>query len=165
MKIAVAYIRGPRGLRGELTATLYRPSSQSLKPGLDVTLKKDERELQATIEQIKFLPKGLGIKFAGFDNVETAVIWKGAEVLVEEEQLEPLDKNEFYHFEIVGAEVFESDGKKIGIVKELDSSAGNTLLIVDTGGEEIMIPFVGAFVKSVDIEKKKIMIEKLEGLY
>lgn len=165
MKITVAYIRGPRGFKGELTAALYRPSSQSLIPGLEVTIRKDDRVSDLKIEYVKLLRKGVGVKLAGVDNEEDALSWKGGEILVEAKELEPLDEKEFYHFQIEGAEVFEENGERVGIVREVDGSAGNTLLIVDTGNEEIMIPFVEAFVKSVDAENKKIMIRKIEGLY
>ena len=165
MKIAVSYIRGPRGFKGELTAILYRPSSRSLIPGLEVTIRKDERVSDLKIEYVKLLRKGVGVKLAGVDNEEDALSWKGGEILVEANELEPLDEKEFYHFQIEGAEVFEEDGERIGIVREVDGSSGNTLLIIARGNDEIMIPFVEAFVKSVDVENKKIMIRKIEGLY
>lgn len=165
MKIAVAYIRGPRGFKGELTAALYRPSSQSLIPGLEVTIRKGDRVSDLKIEYVKLLRKGVGVKLAGVDNEEDALSWKGGEILVEANELEPLDEKEFYHFQIEGVEVFEENGERIGIVREVDSSSGNTLLIIDRGNDEIMIPFVEAFVKSVDVENKKIMIRKIEGLY
>ena len=165
MKIAVAYIRGPRGFKGELAAALYKPASRSLRPGLEIELCKGERTLDSRVEHIKFLNKGLGVKAAGIDDEESAANWKGGEILVDSENLEPLGKNEFYHFEIEGSEVFENGGKRIGRVKSVNDSAANTLLIIDTGDSEIMIPFVEALVRSVDTGNKRIVIEKIEGLY
>lgn len=164
MKIAVAYVRGPRGFKGELAAILYKPSSRSLEPGLEVTIRNGDLTEAFKIEYLKSLRKGIGIKLAGIEDELTAVNWKGGEILIDAEKLKPLDEKEFYHFQIEGAEVFEIKGERIGIVRQVDNSSGNTLLIVDTGSEEIMIPFVEAFVKSVDIENKKIVVEKIEGL-
>jgi len=165
MKIAVAYIRSPRGFKGELAASLYNPSSENLKPGGKITIKKGDRSNSLTVEYIKTLRKGIGIKLEGIDDEETAESWRGAEILMELDELEALDESEFYEFEIEGAEVFESEGGKLGIVDRIENSTGNSLLVVKGDSGEILIPFVAAIVKSVDIENKKIVIEKLEGLY
>ncbi|MEE9554108.1 MAG: ribosome maturation factor RimM [candidate division Zixibacteria bacterium] len=165
MKIAVAYIKGPRGFKGELTAALFRPSSGSVKRGLEITIQKDDRVADLKVEYVKSLRKGIGIKLVGIDDEQTALSWKGAEILIEADKLEPLEEKEFYHFQIEGAEVFEEDGKRVGIVTQVESTAGNALLIIDTGDDLIMVPFVKAIVKMLDIENKKIVIDKIEGLY
>ncbi len=165
MKIAVAYIRGLRGYKGELAAVLYRPSSESLKPGVKVTLQKDDRSGEYEVEEIKLLKNRVGVKLKGIEDEEAASSWRGGEILLEKENLAPLDKSEFYHFEIEGAEVFDTDGELIGTVTFVDSNAGNDILNVRTEKAEIMIPFVKAFVKSIDIESRRIVVEKIEDLF
>jgi 16S rRNA processing protein RimM len=165
MKVSVAYIKGPRGFKGELAAILYRPSSQSLKPGLKVTIQKEDRSRECTIEYIKPLRNRIGLKLSGIENEETASNWRHGEILVEKKDLEPLDENQYYHFEIEGARVYEEGGDLIGTVTYLGGAAGNDLLYVKTDESEIMIPFVKAIVKSVDVENRRIVIKKIEGLY
>ena len=41
---------------------------------------------------------------------------------------------------------------------------GNELLSLDNDGEEILIPFVKAFLKKVDTDAKRIEVELPEGL-
>jgi len=164
MKVSVAYIKGPRGLKGELAAVLYNPSSRSLKPGLTVTLDKGEKSGDFDIEFTKQLKKRIGLKLKGIEDSETAENWKGAEVLVEKDKLEPLNESEYYHFELEGVEVYENNGALIGIVKMVDDHVGNAVLYVDTDNGEILIPFVKEIVQTVDIANKKIVIKKLEGL-
>ena len=165
MKIAVAYVRGPRGFKGELSATLYRQSSNSVRPGAEVTIIKGDRSRDLEVEYVKSLRKGIGLKLTEIDDQESAESWRGAEVLIELEKIEPLGEKEFYHFQLEGAEVFEEDGAKIGIVDWINDSAGNDLLIVRTENGEIIIPFVKAIIKSIDVATKKIIIRKIEGLY
>jgi len=165
MKIAVAYIRGPRGFKGELAAALFKPSSASLRPGLVVTILKGDKSSELEVEYIKSLRRGIGLKLIGIDDEETADGWRGAEILVEAENLEPLGEKEFYHFQLEGSEICEQDGTKLGVVERIDDTTGNALLTVKTDNGEILIPFVEAVVKSVDIEKKMIIIKKIEGLY
>lgn len=165
MKVSVAYIKGPRGLRGELAAILYRPSSKSLRPGLEVTIEKEEKSQECMVEYVKPLKNRIGLKLSGIDDEETALDWSRGEILVEKEELEPLDENQYYHFEIEDARVYDEKGVLIGTVTHIDSTAGNDLLYVKTDEGEIMIPFVKAIVKTVDIKKKRIVIKKIKGLY
>lgn len=85
--------------------------------------------------------------------------------MIEKENLEPLDENQYYHFEIEGARVYDEAGDLIGTVTYIGGSAGNDLLYVKTDENEIMIPFVKAIVKTVDVENKRIVVKKMEGLY
>jgi 16S rRNA processing protein RimM len=164
MKVSVAYIKGPRGLKGELAAVLYNPSSRSLRPGLTVTLERGERSGDFDIEFTKQLKKRIGLKLKGIEDGETAENWKGAEVLIEKDKLEPLDESEYYHFELEGAEVYDNNGVLIGIVKIADNHVGNAILYVDTENGEVLIPFVKEIIQTIDIAKKKIVIKRLEGL-
>jgi len=165
MKIAVAYIRGPRGFKGELAAALFSTSSDNLKIGQPVTINKGEKSYDTEVEFIKHLRKGIGLKLAGINDEQTAESWRGGEILVEMSELEPLGEGEFYNFQLEGLTIYEEDGTRLGEIKAIDDSAGNPLLTIATENGEVLIPFVSAIVKSVDLEKKKMVIKKLEGLY
>jgi 16S rRNA processing protein RimM len=104
------------------------------------------------------------LKLKGIENGEAAENWKGAEVLVEKDKLEPLDESEFYHFELEGAEVYGDDGDYIGKIKYVDDNVGNAVVYIDSDKGELLIPFVKEIVQTVDIKKKKVVIKMLEGL-
>jgi 16S rRNA processing protein RimM len=55
-------------------------------------------------------------------------------------------------------------GENIGTVKAVVDYAGTEMLSLDREGEEILIPFVHAFLKTVDTERKRIDMELPEGL-
>ncbi|UCC80604.1 MAG: 16S rRNA processing protein RimM [Candidatus Zixiibacteriota bacterium] len=165
MKISVAYIKGPRGFKGELAAVLYNPSSKNLKKGLTVTLEKGEKSNDFEVEFTRPSKKRIGLKLKGIEDQKTAEYWKGAEVLVEKDKLEPLEESEFYHFELEGVEVYDENGELIGTVKSVDSIVANPVLNVESKSGEIMIPFVKAIIQEVNIKEKKIVIRKIEGLF
>lgn len=165
MKVSVAYIKGPRGLKGELAAVLYRQSSESLKPGQEVVIQVKEKSRKCIVEYAKPLKNRIGLKLSGIDDEETAFDWRQAEILVEKKELEPLGKYQYYHFDIEGAQVYDEEENLVGTVTNIDNAPGNDLLYVKTAEGEIMIPFVKAIVKTVDTENKRIVIKKINGLY
>ena len=165
MKITVAYIKGPRGYKGELAAFLYNPASKSLKNGSTVTLDKDGKTGRYEVEFVKSLKNRIGLKLKGIEDKETAEFWKGAEVYMEKELLEPLADSEYYHFELEGLEVYDDFDQRVGIVERVESGAGNDILNVSGESGDILIPFVKAVVISIDMDKKRIVVKRIEGLF
>jgi 16S rRNA processing protein RimM len=165
MKISVAMVLKPRGFRGELAVIPYKSNSGSLKKGARVTLQKGENSREATILDVVLLNGRISLKLDDIESEEAAEYWRGAELLMESESLEKLDKGEYYHFQIEGCEVYEIGGKFVGKVKAVESYTANDILSLDSEQGEILIPMIKSVIESIDIESKKIIIRKLEGLY
>jgi 16S rRNA processing protein RimM len=165
MKISVAYIKKPRGFRGELAVIPYRPNTQSLRPGIEVTLQKDNSGQNCVIESVKFIHDRIAIKLIGIDDDKAAQFWQGGEVLIEEKDLVGLEDGEYYHYQLEGCEVFEENGERLGKVRGIDYLSANDVLSVIGDGGEILIPLIKQVVISVDVKNKRIVIRKLEGLY
>jgi 16S rRNA processing protein RimM len=165
MKVSVANIGKPRGYKGELAVIPYRPGTETLRVGLKVTLKKGEVSEDSIIQTVKILEDRIGLKLKGIESESDAEYWRGGEILVDDQDLQALDSGEYYHFQIEGAEVFEENGQLLGVVKSIDFLSANDVLTVQSELGEILIPFVQSVIVSVDAEKKKIVIRKLEGLY
>jgi 16S rRNA processing protein RimM len=165
MKISVAHITKPRGFKGELAVIPYRSNTQSLKPGLEVTLQKDSTSQNCAIESVKILRDRIALKLTGVDNDKAAAVWQGGDLLIEEKDLEPLANGEYYHFQLEGSDVYEENGKLLGKVSALDYLSANDILTVQSADGEILIPLIKQIIVSVDVDNKKIVIRKLEGLY
>ena len=56
------------------------------------------------------------------------------------------------------------NGKKIGVVKAVEEYTSYQTLRVKTNGKDVLIPFVKAFIKSVSLEDKQIIINYIDGL-
>ncbi|SER05830.1 16S rRNA processing protein RimM [Gracilibacillus ureilyticus] len=105
------------------------------------------------------------IHLKGFDNINDVEKYKGSLLVVDKEQLEELEDNEFYYFEIIDCDVYTTGEKYIGKVKEILSPAANDVWVVrDENNKDILIPYIEPVVKKVDITEKKIIIEPMEGL-
>jgi 16S rRNA processing protein RimM len=165
MKISVAYINKPRGFKGELAVIPYKPGTETLRDGLNVTLMKGDLTGDFLIKSVSFLKGRMALKLQGIESAEDALYWLGGEVLVEQDDLSSLNPNEYYHFQIEGAQVFEENGRLVGTVDSIDFLAANDVLNVKTENGDVQIPFIKSIIVSVDILNKKIVIRKIEGLY
>ena len=68
-----------------------------------------------------------------------------------------------YLIEIMGFEVFDQE-QIIGVVQNFSSNTEQDLLVVESPIRFFEIPFVEAFIDSIDYENKKIFMKIPEGL-
>jgi len=74
-----------------------------------------------------------------------------------------LDAGWTYVSDLVGCTVFDGD-HEIGKVTDLRFGAGEAPLLVVKSDKEYEIPFAEAFLKSVDLDQKRIVMQLPEGL-
>ncbi len=98
------------------------------------------------------------VKIKGCDSIEEAEKFSNAHVFLPEDDLPPLGKDEFYYYQLIGLDVYDSTGNKLGKVKSLQDIGPYYLIELDNG--KTYIPFVSEIVKEVDIEKKRIVVDE-----
>lgn len=105
------------------------------------------------------------LKFAEYNHIDEAEKLKGLELKIHKDQVSELDDEEYYYFEIIGCDVYTTDGEKIGIVDSIMSPGANDVWVVkNSKKQEFLIPYIPQVVKMVDIDAKRIEIELMEGL-
>ena len=83
--------------------------------------------------------------------------------LYADKDLELLDDDEYYVGDLIGCEVYQNE-QKLGQVSDVQLYDHHDILVVK-GKQKIMIPYVEAFVKEVDIDQKRIDVTLIEGFY
>jgi 16S rRNA processing protein RimM len=81
---------------------------------------------------------------------------RGAPIEVERSDLPTPEDDEYYAFQLVGLEVEEVGGDKLGRVTEVTSGPANDVLELDTG---LALPLVDACVREVDLESGRILVQ------
>ena len=84
---------------------------------------------------------------------------KGSFVYINKDELK-LDKNKFLSVDLIGFDVIIND-KTIGVIKDVLDTPANEVLVLDNN---IMIPYVDAFIKEIDIKNKKVSVYEVKGL-
>jgi len=84
---------------------------------------------------------------------------KGSFVYINKEDLK-LDKNTFLAIDLIDFDVIIND-KKVGIIKDILDTPANEVLVLDNN---IMIPYVKAFINSIDIKNRKVIVNDVKGL-
>ena len=104
------------------------------------------------------------VKVKGVNTKEEALEFKGYEIHALKDY-RILDKDTYYYVDLVGCEVLDDKGHILGEVSQVEEfPAQLTLRVKRKGQPDFLVPFVKAFIKSIDIENKKIVINVIGGL-
>jgi len=85
----------------------------------------------------------------------SADVPRGTPLEVPREALPPTGEDEYYSFELVGLEVVEEGGRRLGTVASVDPGVANDVLALDGG---LLLPLVGACVRDIDLEAGRILV-------
>lgn len=176
--IVVAHLVRPQGRNGELLAEILtdfperfadRKRLYLARPNTG-TVSEPNQPREMSLEG-HWLHKGrIVLKFAGIDSINDAEGLRGMDVLIPREERAPLEEGAIYLDDLVGCTVVdfhgtESAGEEVGEVIDVDrESTAGALLVVRQATGEVLIPFVKAFLRHVDLNARRIEMNLPEGL-
>lgn len=96
----------------------------------------------------------------GFDTIDAAKHIAGTFLAVERSKIPPLDEDEYYYSDLIGAEVILDNGEYYGKIVNVFETIKQEVLEIMHNGEECFVPFVKEWVLSVDIPGKKVIVSK-----
>ena len=86
------------------------------------------------------------------------MLLKNHTIAVERTDLPALEKNEYYWDDLIGLSVINTQGKSFGVVDHFFETSANDVIITK-GTKTRYIPYIKQVIKSVDLEKKLIIVE------
>ena len=164
--ISVGKILNFHGIKGEAKVGFTKNQEDFFCSLKEVFVKTDNDYRSLKIESVRLHKNFALVKFEGINSINELLDYKGAFLYVEEETIrENLEEDEFLIDELVGLEVFDENGKKLGFVVGVSNNGASDLLSVKTNSKKVvLIPFVKAIVTDVSIRDKKVVIKNIEGL-
>lgn len=106
------------------------------------------------VESARLHGGGVLLKLEAVDSIELAELFRGYFLGITEDELAPLEEDEYWHFELEGLEARGVDGKKLGVLREVLSTPGHDLYAIDTeDGQELLIPAVKEYVPDICLEE------------
>lgn len=116
------------------------------------------------VERSRRTAGGLLVKLAGVDDRTASERLRGVELLVPASARRALGPDEFWADELVGFDVRDPDGGRIGEVVAVVEGVGQDRLVVSVEGRRAEIPFVAALVPEVSRDGRFVVVVRIAGL-
>lgn len=160
-KIMIGEITGTFGIKGELK--VYSESdfvAYRFREGAKVMFSNN---VMHTISSSRIHKGNVLITIDNLDNINQVIDNVGMKIYADEEDIPPLNENEYYIDHLIDLIVYNTLNEKLGTVTDvIEIPSGYILEIIDDNDKRFLVPFVDAFVK--EITNKKIVIEEIEGI-
>jgi len=158
--ITIGKILAPWGKQGKLKVEVVTDFPQRFAPPSKIYINQQP----VTIGNTQWHKGKAIIKLDTIDSIEDAEKLRGRPVEIHYSQLYPLPEGQYYHFQLIGLEVWTTQGELLGNITEILTAPGNDNYVVSGARGEILIPAIEDVVKSIDLDKGCLIIEPIEGL-
>jgi 16S rRNA processing protein RimM len=162
--INIGRIIRSQGISGELRVKFFENKQIEFPRLISLFIGEEGDVREYKIEAIAARGRAYHIKLAGVDSLPAADRLAGRDIFIPEELVKPLAGGQYYVFQLKGCAVLTRQGEKIGSVADVQSTGSSVLLVVDSEGKEVLIPFHAEICTEVDLAKREIRVELPEGL-
>ncbi len=163
--VPVGKIVTTHGVRGAVKVQAYGDTLGELEPG-DKVLYAARGGAEGELTLVSLRPhKRVWIgEFEEIRDMDKAREFVGRDLLIPEDQLPELPEGEYYHFQLLGLSVETTDGRKLGILRNILETGSNDVYVVDREGEELLVPAIEDVIREIDLDAKKVIVDLPEGL-
>jgi 16S rRNA processing protein RimM len=159
--VQMAVIGAPHGVKGELRVKTFTADPLALGDYGPLT-SEDGRTF--TVAAIRPAKNVVVVRFKEVTTREQAEAVNGVALYVDRSVLpdEELDEEEFFHADLIGLEIRDETGAKIGKVIAIQNFGGGDILEANLSGRRsVMIPFTLAAIPEVSVSGGYIRIDSV----
>ena len=165
--LVVGEILRPHGVRGEVRMRVLTENRDALLNLEYVYLADsadDKRKRRVELARVRFNKAFALLSFAGCANRDDAEQLRAKLVLIDSEQIPPLEDEQYYLFQLTGLEVICGDAE-IGRIKEVLQTGANDVYIVESPAHgELLLPAHEETILDIDFENRVIKMALPDGL-
>ena len=163
--LQVGAITQPHGIHGEGKVFPTTNDVKRFKKLKEVILDTGREQKVLEIEGVKFFKQYAILKFKGYDNINDIEKYKGKPLLVTRENAVKLGRDEYFIADLIGIEVYDEDGKYLGVLqKVIETGANDVYEVKFEDGREVLFPAIRQCILDVDMENRKMKVHIMDGL-
>jgi 16S rRNA processing protein RimM len=158
-RVAVGKIAGAFGIRGWVKVDSYTEPRENILSYSPWLIGPEDAAAEYSV--VVGRPHGTGVvaQLAGIESRDQAEDLKSRQIAVNRSQFPSLEPGKYYWTDLVGLEVYNLSGQKLGRIGDVMETGANDVLIVQ-GERDRLLPFVlGQYVKEVNLEEGRMLVD------
>jgi 16S rRNA processing protein RimM len=155
----------PHGVRGEIALRPFNAEGEgldqeALPTAVELVRKEDRRA--ATLVAVRPANDVLLVRLEGVETRDQAAALTNFEVWLPRSALPALDEDEFFVEDLIGCQVVDVEGRLRGTIKSSFWNGAQDVLALDGPDGELLVPVVAEFIRSVDLEARRVIVDMHE---
>ncbi|HHS94030.1 MAG TPA: ribosome maturation factor RimM [Rhodobacterales bacterium] len=164
-RICVGAFAGAFGVTGEVRLKSFTADPEAIGDYGPFYDDAGRRQFDVTI--LRPIKNGFAVRVAGVGTKEEADKLQGVRLFADREALPGLPDDEFYHTDLIGLEVVDTGGARLGTVTAVHNHGAGDLLEITAPQLKTpaLVPFTKAVVPTVDLATGRIVVDPPEGIF
>ena len=164
-RFQVGVITSTHGIKGEVKVFPTTDNVKRFKKNMEIILDTGKEDILLTVEGVKFFKQFVILKFKGIDNINDIEKYKTKSLYVTRANAVRLKKDEYFIADLLGIDVWEDNGEKLGVFKDVIETGANDVYVISLeDGKELLLPAIEECILDVDIENRKMTVHVMDGL-
>ena len=160
-KAVVGRVLGSHGVHGEVRAQVLTDVPHRFDPGEVLFLQGEPLRIQSSSHSSG---DTVILKLEGIDNPAAARELTGQELLAQADDSPELPDGEYFHYQLMGMQVFTEEGEDLGRIIEIIITGSNDVYVVSGVNGEILLPAISQVVLRVDTTRGEMHVRLMDGL-
>jgi 16S rRNA processing protein RimM len=158
--VIVARIVAPFGIKGEVKAEVLTDFPDRLALRQTVLLGREDEALRRfTIRSVRFHQGQALLTFEECPDRTAAEGLRGLYVQIPSSEAAPLPDGHYYYHQIIGLDVWGTDGLPYGKITSVMTTGSNDVYVVEGERGRILVPALAGVVSAVDIEAGRMTVD------
>lgn len=163
--LEIGKIVNTHGLRGEIKVVAWMDYPEDFEELETVYLKTRKELIKLTVKNVKYQKNNLIVKFSEFNDINEVEQYKNCVLYADREELGELPEGTHYIVDLIGLDVLNEDGEKLGVLKDVFNTGANDIYDVKREGKKnLLLPVIDDVVKEINVEGGYVKVHVLEGL-
>ncbi len=156
--IEIGCVGAPFGVRGWIKVRSYTDPPERIFEHRMPQIRLKGLVRSYTLESTGRSGGQLTAKLEGVEDRDQAQALRGAAICVPRSELPQRDARDFYRADLIGCEVVNLAGLKLGVVQHFLETPAQVLMVV-RGGKEYWVPAVPRHLRRVDLQARLVTVD------
>ncbi|MBO6062082.1 MAG: 16S rRNA processing protein RimM [Clostridia bacterium] len=156
--LRIAQILRPHGVRGEVKLYPLTDDISRCRSLRECFVEREGQYEPARVTGAKNAAGAVVIKLEGIETPEQAEFLRGLYLCVDREHAVKLPKGVYFVADMIGCEVFSTDGSFLGRVTDVLETNANDVYVI-RGERRLMVPALKKLLNTVDVGSKRIVLD------
>lgn len=163
-RVCVGALAGAFGVCGEVRLKSFCAEPAAIADYAPLWL-EDGRSFDLVLTRP--IKSGFAARITLVTSPEEADALRGAAIFAERGKLPSLSDDEFYHADLIGLEVVDTGGARLGQVSNVFGNGVDDILEITVPGRShtALLPFTRAAVPTVDLQSGRLVADPPEGIF
>ncbi|MCY4337162.1 MAG: ribosome maturation factor RimM [Litoreibacter sp.] len=160
-KVVVGVVAGAFGVKGEVRLKSFCAEPEDIAAYSPLETEAGE---SFTVKLTRAVKGGFAARLSGIRFKDEADKLKGVKLYADRALLPALPDDEFYYTDLIGLEVVDTGGERIGKVAAVQNHGAGDILEIRGPGlkQDLLLPFTQEIVPTVDLSAGRVIIDPPE---